>query len=83
MSAISEFAATMVNFSDQMDAAVTNLQGDVQNLVDQIAALQASQGAITPEDQALLDGIQARASSISSRLSALDELTPPVVPPAV
>ena len=83
MSAISEFAATMVSFSDQMDAAVTNLQGDVQNLVDQIAALQASQGAITPEDQALLDGIQARASSISSRLSALDELTPPVVPPAV
>jgi conjugal transfer/entry exclusion protein len=81
MSKISDFAATMTAFSDQIDTAIGNLQGDVQNLADQIAALQASQGQITPEDQALLDGIQARAASIAANLAALDGLTPPVVVP--
>lgn len=82
MSAISDFAAAVTGFFDQQDAAVTALQGDVKNLTDQIAALQNSNGAITPEDQALLDGIQARAKSVADKLNALDALTPPVVPAA-
>lgn len=82
MSAISDFAAKQSAFNDQMDAAVTGLTGDVKSLNDQIAALQASSGAITPEDQALLDGIQTRSQGIADKLTALDALTPPVVPAA-
>ena len=70
----------MKAFLDRQDTAVSDLQGDVKSLNDQIAALQASQGTITASDQALLDGIQARGSAISDKLDALDALTPPVVP---
>ncbi len=86
MSAISDFAAKLTAFQDRQDAAIADLQGDVDNLTKQIAALQATQGAITPEDQALLDGIQSRASAVSDKLDALDSLTPPtppVTPPTV
>ena len=83
MSAISDFATQLSAFQDRQDAAVAGLQGDVDNLTAQIAALQNSAGAITPADQALLDGIQARAKTVSDKLDALDALTPPVTPPAV
>lgn len=80
MSKISEFSASMATFFDRQDTALVELQGDVKNLTDQIAALQASGGAITPEDQALLDGIQTRAQAVSDRLDQLNALTPPVTP---
>ncbi len=80
MSAISDFAAKQNAFNDRMDTAIADLQGDVKSLNDQIAALQASTGGITPEDQAALDALQARASTIADKLDALDALTPPVAP---
>ena len=82
MSVISDFATAQNAFNDQIDTAITDLQGDEKSLNDQIAALQASGGAITPADQALLDGIQARSKTVVDKLQALDALTPPVVPPA-
>lgn len=82
MSAISDFAAKMTTFFDQQDAAISDLQGDVANLNAQIAALQNSSGTITPDDQALLDGIQTRGQAVSDKLTALDAITPPVVPAA-
>ncbi len=82
MSKISDFATKQNAFNDQMDTAVSGLTADVKNLSDQIAALQASAGEITPEDQALLDGIQARTQTVADKLTALDALTPPVVPAA-
>ena len=81
MSAISDFAAKVKAHQDAEDVAIAGLQGDVKSLNDQIAALQASQGQITPADQALLDGIDARGQAISDKLAALDALTPPVTPP--
>ena len=78
--AIQAFATATKAFQDRMDTAVTDLQADVQNLEDQIAALQASPGQITPEDQAALDGIQARAAAVADKLDALDALTPPKAP---
>ncbi len=81
MSAISDFTAKVQAFFDRQDTAITDLQGDVKTLNDQIAALQASNGAITPEDQAALDAITERASAVSDKLDALDQLTPPVVAP--
>ncbi len=77
MSAISDFADKMKVHNDHVDIAVAGLQGDVKNLSDQIAALQASAGQVTPEDQALLDGIEARTAAIHDKLDALDALTPP------
>ena len=82
MSAISDFNDKLQAFFSRQDTALTDLQGDVQNLTDQITALQNSAGQITPEDQALLDGIEARVSTISDKLDALDALTPPPAPPA-
>lgn len=80
MSAISDFAAKQAAFNARMDTAIADLQGDVQALNDQIAKLQATSGTITAEDQALLDGITERSSTIADKLDALDALTPPVVP---
>ena len=80
MSAISDFAAAQTAFNDREDAAVAGLTADVASLNAQILALQNSPGAITPADQALLDGLQARGQTIATKLEALDALTPPVVP---
>ena len=81
MSAISDFNDKLKAFFDRQDTAITDLQGDVKSLQDQIAALQNSTGTITPEDQALLDGITTRVSAVSDKLDALDALTPPAAPP--
>jgi len=80
MSAISDFADKMKVHNDKVDAAVSGLTDDVKSLKDQITALQNSQGQITPADQALLDGIEAKAQAVSDKLEALDALTPPPLP---
>lgn len=80
MSAISDFATKQNVFNDRQDAAITDLQGDVQFLNNTIAKLQSSPGTITPEDQALLDALEARASATADKLDALDALTPPAPP---
>ena len=82
MSAISDFAAKQSAFNDQMDAAIVGLTTEVQTLNATIAKLQSTPGTITPEDQALLDGIQARSKGIADKLTALDALTPPAPPAA-
>lgn len=82
MSAISDFAAKQNAHNDRQDAAVAGLTGDVTDLKALIKKLQDSQGQITPEDQALLDQIDARGESISTKLEALDALTPPTPPVA-
>ena len=81
VSAISDFNDKLTEFFARQDTAITDLQGDVKNLEDQITALQNSAGQITPSDQALLDGIVQRVSVVSDKLDALDQLTPPVAPP--
>jgi predicted nucleic acid-binding Zn-ribbon protein len=83
MSAISDFADKMKAHNDKVDAAVSGISGDLDNLKAQITALQNSAGQITPADQALLDGIEAKAAAVADKVSALDALTPPVVPPGV
>ncbi len=80
MSAISDFAEKQNAHNDQIDAAISGLTEDVKTLNDLIATLQASQGSITPEDQATLDDLQARSQVIADKLTALDALTPPPAP---
>jgi peptidoglycan hydrolase CwlO-like protein len=81
MSAIGDFSAKVTAHNDKMDAAIAGLQSDVEALNTKIAELQATAGTVTPEDQALLDAIETRASGIADRLDALDALTPPPAPP--
>lgn len=78
---ISAFAAAMTTFNDAQDAAITALQGDVENLNAQILALQNSPGTLSAADQSTLDAIQARGQTITDKLAALDAITPPVAPP--
>jgi len=82
MSAIGDFAKKQNDFNDRMDKAVSGLQNDVKLLNDTIAELQSTQGAITAEDQALLDQIESRSDAIATKLEALDALTPPTPPTA-
>lgn len=80
MSAISEFAARQSAFNDRLDTAVAGVSADVAALNAKIEELQNTPGEITPEDQALLDDIEARSDAITTKLEALDALTPPAVP---
>lgn len=82
MSAISEFAARQTAFNDRLDTAVAGVTEDVAALNAKIEELQNTPGAITPEDQALLDEIEARSDAITTKLEALDAMTPPAPPVA-
>lgn len=95
MSAISTFAANQKAFNDRQSAAIdaavasiTGLTEDVASLNVKILELQNSQGGVTPEDQVLIDDLQAqgeavaaRAEALAAALATLDSQTPPVVPP--
>jgi hypothetical protein len=80
MTVISDFAATVQSHFDSVATSIDGLSGDVQGLKDMIETLQNTPGAITPEDQALLDQIQSRAEEIASRIVTLDAMTPPAPP---
>lgn len=74
--AIENFATAVQTAFDKIDVAVDGIAGDVTELKRVIEELQNSPGAITPEDQALLDSIQARATALGDKVAALDEATP-------
>ncbi len=80
MTTIAEFAANMATYQEKLNVAVRDLTGDISSLAQKIADLQASQGQLTPEDQALLDGIEASASEIVAKVEALAAVTPPPAP---
>lgn len=80
MSKISEFSERQNAFNDRVDAAVDGLVEDVAGLKGEIVKLQTTPGPISPEDQALLDGIESRTNAIAAKIEALDAETPPVVP---
>lgn len=94
MSKVSEFVAKQEAHNAAVDASldtigtsVTGIVGDVAALNDLIRQLQESQGEITPEDQALLDQLEAkgqaledRAKATSDAVKAADDLTPPPTP---
>lgn len=98
MSAISEYAgrvqAHLDNISSAVDGLGTAVAGvgkDVLWLKDKIAELQNSNGGISPEDQALLDAIEARVGTLAinvgavataaQQLDAATDSAPPAPPP--
>lgn len=94
MSAISDFAAKQNAFNARQAEAqqavtegLADLTGDIQTLNDKITELQNSPGQVTPEDQALLDGIvaqseanAAKAEALADAIKTLAALTPPKPP---
>ena len=82
MSAISDYAAKVTSYFTRLGTALDDIKTEIKTLNDQIAALQNSSGAITPEDQALLDAAAATASGLADKADALDTLPKPVAPPA-
>lgn len=80
MSKISEFADRQKAFNERQETAIAGVVADVKALNDKITELQNTAGEITPEDQALLDDIEARNKVIAEKLEALDAQTPPTPP---
>lgn len=80
MSKISEFAEKQNAFNTRIEAAIAGVAADVDGLNAKITELQNTVGQITPEDQAILDELEARGQALAERLEALDNLTPPVPP---
>lgn len=95
MSKISDFALAQKTFNEKIGAdidgintAIDGIKDDVQSLNDKITELQNSAGGVTPEDQALIDGLvaagqalQDKMDTLAAKAQALDAQTPPVVPP--
>lgn len=83
MSVISQFGDQVNAKFDELGTAVDAVASDVDFLKAEIKKLQENPGPITPEDQAILDGIQSRANALSAKVAALDAATeqPPVPPP--
>lgn len=96
MSVISDYAAKQKAYNDRQSAATDKLgvglegiTGDIKTLNDKITELQNSPGGVTPEDQKLIDEIEAQGEAVATKLEtaatafeALDALTPPTPPPA-
>lgn len=78
--AIADHVAKQKAFNERQGKSIDGLVDDVKSLNDKIAQLQSTQGQITPEDQALLDGIEADGAALADRLEKLDSDTPPAVP---
>ena len=81
MSAISDFARAQASHNERMGTALTGLSEDIAALNAKISELQSTSGAITAEDQTLLDELQVQAEALASRIEEADALTPPIVPP--
>jgi hypothetical protein len=83
MSAISDYAAKVNAAFDKLGTAVDGVADDVTFLKEEIKKLQDNPGPISPEDQAILDGVQARADTLASKVEALDQATerPPTPTP--
>lgn len=80
---IVEFAAKQNAFMDRLEVAHTGIASDIVSLNETITKLQNTPPVLTAEDQALLDTIQSKSEALAAKIEALDNLTPPPVPPVV
>lgn len=83
MSAISEFGDTVNARFDEVNLAVDGVAADVDFLKAEIKKLQDNPGPISPADQLILDGVQARVNTLADKVKALNDATenPPTPTP--
>lgn len=81
---IKKFADEVNARFDEIGTAVDGVVDDVAYLKQKIDELQNNPGPISPEDQAILNDLQARVNVTADKLKALDSATerPPTPPPA-
>lgn len=79
MSAISDYAGRVQTAFDSISAGIDGVSNDVAALKAKIEELQNSPGVISPEDQALLDSLEAMAGALAARINELDNQTVPPV----
>lgn len=96
MSAIREFAEKQAAFNASVEASLNSIVNSnaeevtlIKQLNDTITALQNSAGAVTPEDQALIDQLEAAGQALADKADATAKAaasaaaaTPPVPPTA-
>jgi len=70
---VNEVFTTIGQTVDSIVTSVAGISGDFDRLKALIKALQDSAGAITPEDQALLDKTEAAANALSARMNGVKE----------
>lgn len=75
MSKISEFAGQVSTSFEKIQIGVDGIKGDVDALNAKITELQNSAGTVSPEDQALLDDVQAKAGALADKVAVLDAET--------
>jgi len=75
MSAISDFSDRVSAKFDAIGTSVDGVVADVAFLKAKIEELQNSPGTITPADQALLDALEARVGTLSTKVADLDAAT--------
>jgi len=68
---LSSAADSLGTAVDATNTALTGIAGDVDFLKAEILKLQNSPGTLTPADQATLDGLQARAATLSTKVAAV------------
>lgn len=81
MTKISEFVEKQKVHNQAMSDGLDGIVGDIQALNDKITELQNTSGEVTPEDAALIDEIEAAGAALAERITSIDSLTPPPVPP--
>lgn len=82
MSAISDYAAKQKEYNDRISTGLGNIAGDIAEIKRKLEEMQNNPGPISAEDQALLDGLLADAERMASRVTEIDDMTPPAVPTA-
>lgn len=78
---IQSFASRVNTHLDEVGKSVDGVVADITELKRLITVLQASQGQVTPEDQATIDAIELRIAGAAARVKALDEETAPAEVP--
>jgi len=82
MSALSEYAERVTAHLNTIGSGITGVAGDIAALKALIEEIQNTPGSITPEDQAILDQMEALTVTLADQLTALDAENPPPAPPA-
>lgn len=83
MATLDEFIFQQTDFNAALNTALTDIGGDIQSLNDQITALIAAPGTLTPEQIAAIQALALSGAALNAKAAALNDLTPPVVPPVV
>jgi hypothetical protein len=80
MSTIKDYATRQNERLDKIDASLTGITDDVKVMQEMIENLQNNPGPISPEDQQLLDALEARGDALAAKLADLDAAHPAPTP---